>query len=217
MPAIDSLKLLFELDSALYTLQGQESVRYGEGLHTKHKHIRYHDFFIQRIGPGSNVLDVGCGNGALAHDIATHIEGGAVYGIDILPANIEYARQHYSMNQICFVCGDALSASALPDKEFDVIVLSNVLEHLEKRVDFLRELQKRYHPRKYLIRVPLYERDWRVPLKEELGMDYRLDSTHFIEYRQNEFFQEINEADLRIEYSQVNWGEIWTEIVSMDV
>jgi glycosyltransferase involved in cell wall biosynthesis/2-polyprenyl-3-methyl-5-hydroxy-6-metoxy-1,4-benzoquinol methylase len=210
----DSLKLLFNLESMLYGLEGQEAIRYGDGLHTKHRHIKYHDFFVQRIEPGSRVLDVGCGNGALAYDIATQVANVSVYGIDIDSTDIEYARQNYSAENIEFVCGNVLCD--LPDRSVDVIVLSNVLEHIEKRIDFLRDLQKRYQPQKFLIRVPIFERDWRVPLKEELGINYCLDPTHYIEYRQEEFAEEIARAGLRISHSQVNWGEIWAEVVAND-
>jgi SAM-dependent methyltransferase len=183
-------------------------------LHTKHKHIKYHDFFVQRIEPESRILDVDCGNGALAYDIATQVAEVSVYGIDSDPVNIKYARQNYSAGNIRFVCGDALGE--LPEQHIDVIVLSNVLEHIKKRVDFLRGLQERYQPQKFLIRVPIFERDWRVPLKEELGIDYRLDPTHYIEYRQDEFVEEIARAGLWIRYSQINWGEIWAELVTYE-
>lgn len=206
----ESLKFLFALDDVLYSFEGQEAVRYGKGLHTKHKHTRYHDFFVQRTEPGSRVLDVGCGNGALAYDLATQVADVSVYGIDIKPKNIEIAQQHYAHDHITYICGDA--CHALSDAlQVDVIILSNVLEHLEQRVEFLHTLQERYHPRKFLIRVPLFDRDWRVPLKDELGLDYRLDPTHCIEYRQDEFLQELKHAGLSITYQQVNWGEIWAE------
>lgn len=206
----ESLKLLFDLENKLYSFEGQEAIRYGNGLHTKHKHIRYHEFFVQRIEPGSRVLDVGCGNGALAYDIATQITDVEVYGIDIDPRNINIARTNHAVENIEFVCGDALHD--LPNQAMDVVVLSNVLEHIERRVDFLKGLQQTYHPQKFLIRVPIFERDWRVPLKEELGIDYRLDPTHHIEYRQDEFVREIEHAGLHIYHSQVNWGEIWAEV-----
>lgn len=210
-----ALKLLFDLENKLYGLEGQEAVRYGNGLHTKHRHIKYHNFFVQRIEPGSQVLDVGCGNGALAYDIATQVIGVSVYAIDIAPENIEIARQNYAAaDNIRFICGDVLCD--LPEQHVDVVVLSNVLEHIEKRVEFLQGLQERYQPRKFLIRVPIFERDWRVPLKEELGVDYHLDAGHYIEYRQEEFAEEIAQAGLCIQHAQVNWGEIWAEIVAHD-
>ena len=61
-----------------------------------------------------------------------------------------------------------------------------------------------------IIRVPLFERDWRVPLKREIGVDYRLDSTHFIEYTQEGFLEELREAKLKATHVEVRWGEIWS-------
>ena len=45
--------------------------------------------------------------------------------------------------------------------------------------------------------MPLYELDWRVPLMEGLGVDYRLDFTHCIEYTQELFAEEIEQAGLK--------------------
>ena len=45
----DSLKLLFKLENKLLKLADKESVRYGSGVHTKHRHIKYHDFFVKNI------------------------------------------------------------------------------------------------------------------------------------------------------------------------
>ena len=52
----DSLKLLLKLDRNIYSLTGQESVKYGSGLHTKHKHTGYHDFFIKNINENDLVF-----------------------------------------------------------------------------------------------------------------------------------------------------------------
>jgi len=200
-----------ELDNKLYQLIGQQAIRYGNGAHTKHKHLQYHDFFIKRIPPDSRILDVGCANGNLAFDIAAKISRVFIYAIDLNSALIEEARKRFSRKNINYVCGDALTA--LPDQKFDVILLSNVLEHLTPRTGFLKELKNRYHPGKFLIRVPIFERDWRVPLKKELGIEYRLDKTHRIEYRQEEFQTELKRAGLEINHFEVRWGEIWSEAV----
>lgn len=205
----ESLQFLFELENKIYRLEGQESIRYGNGIHTKHKHIKYHDYFINNIPKGSRVLDIGCGNGALTADIAERVTGVFVYGIDIVSANIEKAKQTFNKENIKYICGDALID--LPDEKFDIIVLSNMLEHIEKRIEFLKSLKKRYQPSSFIIRIPIFERDWRVPLKKELGIDYRLDSTHYVEYLQEEFFEEIKQAGLKVTNHQIKWGEIWAE------
>jgi len=87
-----------------------------------------------------------------------------------------------------------------------------VLEHLPKRPQFLKKVEQSVHAGRFLIRVPLFERDWRVPLKKELGVEWRLDLTHEIEYTQESFTQEITEADMHIVYQETRWGEIWAEV-----
>ena len=62
-----------------------------------------------------------------------------------------------------------------------------------------------------LIRVPLFERDWRIPLRRELGVEYRLDPTHETEYTLESFAAEMHEAGLRVTHQEVRWGEVWAE------
>lgn len=45
----EALRMLFRLDAELYSLQGKTAVMYGNGIHPKHRHLNYHDFFVQRI------------------------------------------------------------------------------------------------------------------------------------------------------------------------
>ena len=160
------LRLLLELNNKIYALTGKLACEYGDGLHPKHRLMKYHDFFVNRLSQGEKVIDIGCGNGALAYDMAEH--GGAmVTGIELNAYSLREARKKYSHKNLSYVCGNALTD--LPDERFDVAVISNVLEHLPNRVEFLQAAQERLKPKRWLIRVPLYERDWRVPLMDELG------------------------------------------------
>lgn len=202
-----SLVFLLKLQSKLYDMLGSQSIRYGKGIHTKHKHIQYHNFFIENISSNKCILDVGCGYGALAFSIANEVNNLNIYAIDIVEKNIVKAKEKFAHPNIKYIHGDALKD--LPEENIDIVILSNVLEHIENRVDFLKQLKNKYNPEKFLIRVPVFERDWLVPLKQELGIDYRLDSTHFIEYLTDEFLEEIKKAELCIESYKINWGEIW--------
>lgn len=202
----EALRFLFQLDGALYSLEGKKSVEYDGGIHTKHRHTRYHEFFINNVQPGEKVLDIGCGIGALAYDIAEKSQC-HVTAIDLNPENIAKAAQRYNHPRVRYIVGDVIQK--LPDGPFDVIILSNVLEHMKDRSVFLRQLQKAVCPSRLLIRVPLFERDWRVPLKQELGVEWKLDPTHETEYSLKSFSDEIVSAGLRIDYYLVQWGEIW--------
>jgi SAM-dependent methyltransferase len=203
----EALKFLFEFENKLYLLESETSIKYGGGIHTKHKHIKYHDFFVKNIKPDENVLDIGSGNGFLSYDIATKVRGAKVTGIELNEKNVEFACSHYKHDNLSFVKGDILKE--LPEGKFDVIILSNVLEHIEKRVDFLKNLKQKFSPQRFIMRVPLFERDWRVPLKKELGLDYRLDATHFIEYTKESFLEELAQAGLESKILECRWGEIW--------
>lgn len=212
-PPVQSLKFLFELHNSIYSLLGKESIRYGNGVHTKHRHIKYHDFFINNIVPGETVLDIGCGYGSLAYDIVKNNGDNKIIGIDISKENIDKAIKMFKHPNIEYIHADALKWQT--SKKMDVVILSNILEHIENRVEFLKKLRIQYNPKKFLIRVPVFERDWTVPLKKELGLDYMLDKTHYIEYSGNEFFEEIDKAGLKSETYQIKWGEIWAVVKSL--
>lgn len=208
IPAEDALRMLLELDTRFYYLEKKQAVEYGNGIHPKHRLMRYHDFFTKRIKPGEKVLDVGCGNGSVDYDIADKA-GANVVGIDINPENIAQARRDFAQSNVKFLVRDALVE--LPDTEFEVVILSNFLEHLSDRPGFLRKLQQAVKPRRILIRVPIFERDWRVPLRKELELEWRLDIDHKIEYSLESFAEEIMESGLQIIHQEVRWGEIWAE------
>lgn len=204
--AQNSVKFVLELDNVLYSISGNQSVRYGGGLHTKHKHIDYHRFFIDNIKDGESVLDIGCGIGAVADAIARSRGKSEVSGIDCKKRNIVKANQRYCRNNLSFNVGDALSLEY--SNNFDVIVLSNVIEHIKDRM-FLNKLVNSISPKKFLLRVPIFERDWRVPLKKELGLSYMLDETHVVELTQDKWFEEFEGAGLRVTKSKICWGELW--------
>ncbi|MBU1863211.1 MAG: class I SAM-dependent methyltransferase [Candidatus Omnitrophica bacterium] len=206
----ESLQFLLELDNRLYALEGSAAVVYGNGLHTKHKHSNYHQFFIHNVNPGERVLDIGCGNGFLSYDIVTHVSNVTITGIDLNEKNIAHAQKQYYHPRLTFIHGDA--QKDLPHETFDVVTLSNVLEHIDDRVHFLKKIEHCLKPKRILIRVPCFERDWRVPLKKEIGVDYRLDQTHCIEYTKGAYVEEMKEAALTVVYCECCWGELWSVV-----
>lgn len=206
----DGLRFLFRLDSVLYSLQGQLAKSYGGGTHTKHRHMKYHEFFINRIKANERALDVGCGTGAVSYDIAA-TAGALVTGIDFIEDNIKTATKIYNHQNVKYLVGDVLTD--LPDERFDVVVMSNVLEHIKDRPEFLKKLINVTKASRVLIRVPLFERDWRVPLRKELGIEWRLDNTHETEYTIESFLSEMDNAGMNIKHQEIRWGEIWAEVI----
>jgi SAM-dependent methyltransferase len=178
----------------------------GKGdLHPKHRLTRYHDWFTSRISSDEVVVDLGCGTGALAYDLA--LVAKKVVGIDIREASIAQARQSYSRPNLEFVTGDATDIDFVGI--YDCAVLSNVLEHLEDRTDLLRRLGQA--GMKVLIRVPAWDRNWWVPAREELGLDSRLDPTHRIEYTAESLRAELSAAGLAVHEFHRMWSEFYVD------
>ena len=207
--AAEGLRELLTIEDEVTGAINELALSYGGGVHVKHRLIRYHDFFVDRIKADELVLDVGCGYGAVAHSIATR-SGARVTGLDLSPDQVARARARYADSRLSFVVGTA--PDELPDGPFDVIVASNVLEHIDDRRGFLTRIQSRLSPRRWLIRVPMTDRDWTVPLRRELGVRHFSDPTHFVEYTRESFEREIADAGFAIDHLQVNWGEIWAEV-----
>jgi 2-polyprenyl-3-methyl-5-hydroxy-6-metoxy-1,4-benzoquinol methylase len=144
----------------------------------------------------------------VAYSVASRA-GAIVTAIDLNADNIAKARRLFQHPNLVFIHGDALKD--LPSQAFDAIVLSNLLEHIADRVNFLANVQAQIHPKRWLIRVPLINRDWRVPLRKELGLFHFSDPTHHTEYTQESFEDEMRQAGLRVVELRINWGEIWAE------
>lgn len=85
---------------------------------------------------GLRILDLGCGNGWA---VTRHLRnsGDEVLGIDLYQPCIDYAQNNFGHNELEFRC---LSAESLQETatRWDVIVLADVLEHLDNPTVVLR-------------------------------------------------------------------------------
>lgn len=199
-------RVLLALDNKLDKVVNELIVYAEDGVHPKHRLMKYHQFFIDNVSDKDRVLDVGSGRGMVAHDVAA--KALKVVGIELDPKNTAFAQKHYKRPNLTYMTGDALKE--IPSGQFDTVILSNVLEHIDQRVPFAASL-KRLAP-KILIRVPMITRDWKVLYKKEIGLDYRLDDTHFIEYTEEDFRKEMADAGLHVKELSIRFGEIWAVI-----
>lgn len=198
--------LLLNIHSRIYSYIGRAAIKAEGGVHPKHRLTGYHNFFLDNISSKNSVLDIGCGKGELAFDVAKKAQ--RVVGIDFNQKSINSALTHYQLPNLRYIAGDATTENF--KEKFDVIILSNVLEHIEKRVEFLKAI-KRIAP-KILIRVPMINRDWLTMYKKELGIEWRADLTHYIEYTVPILEEEVQAAGLRIESYSVQFGELWAVV-----
>jgi SAM-dependent methyltransferase len=92
------------------------------------------------VEPHETILDVGCGNGGLLRYLKQRGHT-RLHGLELS----DYALQRLGAEGIEMHCG-VLPAIPLPDAAFDVVIASQVLEHLVRRGRFLREVRRVLRP-----------------------------------------------------------------------
>ena len=94
------------------------------------------------LGPGSRLLDVGCGSGGPALRLAER-SGASVVGIDLLEEGIatatRLAGERGLADRVRFVRADAGGPLPFADGSFDAVISVDVMCHLPDRLDILRE------------------------------------------------------------------------------
>ena len=206
------LKPLLMLHSACYRWISRFAIVLNNGVHPKHLIINYEKWFCDNIKPGWCVMDIGCNTGILAGKIAQ--KASFVYAIDINPDLIRKARKNNPADNIEYICADANSFSCKTERGIDCIIMSNLLEHIEDRVSLLKKLAYSINwtektEKIFLIRVPAFQRDWITVYKKNLGIEYRLDRTHCIEYTNDEFVSELAHAQIKLVRMEIKFGEIY--------
>lgn len=207
-----ALRLIMKAHNCLYDLSGLLAIVVEGGKHPKHRLLRYQEWFRDRIQSNWVVVDVGSNTGSMAALLAEKVH--YVYGIEIEPRLVDTARLAHVGDNLEFLTGDATTYDYSGCRPIDAVTLSNVLEHIRDRVDFIVMLRQRLPWRDpdcchFLIRVPTIERDWLAPYKKEFGVEYRLDRTHVIEPTKAQFLEELQYAGLSVEHFEVRFGEFY--------
>ena len=123
---------------------------------------------------------------------------------------LEFARERFAHPRVTYVQADAVEYT--PDEPVDVAVLSNVLEHIEPRVELLRALRERAgarpaaHPR---------ARRWSgtgpCRFAERSGCRTSPIRSTRSSTTRSSCAPSSTEAGWEMGEPQLNWGEIWVE------
>ena len=87
---------------------------------------------------GDKVLDVGCGNGSLIHEISRKAKIQA-YGIDISPNMIKECQKNYKDINFKVSSGEKLDFN---NNTFDTLTICCVLHHLHNADNFIKEAKR---------------------------------------------------------------------------
>lgn len=141
----------------------------------------------------ASALEIGCATGELIAAMPVR-EGGRKVGVDISAANIAVARERHP--DVDFRAGDF---GALSGESFDVVILSDVLEHVPDDRRFLREAA--VLGRQVLVNLPL-EDNWLNRGRRYGPADV---SGHLRRYSLEQGLALVREAGLDV----LAWRRVW--------
>lgn len=105
-------------------------------------------YLIDRLAPGQELLDVGCGPGNITLELARRVAPGRVVGVDVSASVIQTAREAQAAAGDADVSFEQESVYELPfaDSSFDVVHAHQVLQHLADPVAALVEMRRVLRP-----------------------------------------------------------------------
>jgi SAM-dependent methyltransferase len=113
-----------------------------EDSYGRAKRLEFISAIIKAAQPRA-ILDIGCGAGTqLTAPLAAAFPEIAMTGVDEDVRSLAWARAHAVADNLTF----AAPVEVTPDRRFDLVIASEVLEHVADPADFLRQLAARVAP-----------------------------------------------------------------------
>ncbi|MHB8220134.1 MAG: methyltransferase domain-containing protein [Acidimicrobiales bacterium] len=98
--------------------------------------------------PGMSLLDVGCGPGTITAELAERLAPGTVVGLDAsfeVLGRVRTGADGPHVTNLTLACADAYQLP-IAEQSFDVVHAHQVLQHLSRPVDALREMHRVLRP-----------------------------------------------------------------------
>lgn len=198
-----SSTFLIQLSDSLRKAAEYRIIKENKGKHPKHEIIKYYEFFQKHVSGDDVVIDIGCSKGELTNKVAKVAK--KVYGVEIVSQNYQLAIKGRVLDNIEFIHGDIYKYQMSQD--VNTAIMSNVLEHLERRIELLTLLRQKC--KKLLIRIPAIDREWWPYYLKSIGAEYRLDYTHYIEHSREEILEELKQSGWTVDSIYSQWGEFY--------
>ncbi len=114
-----------------------------------------HDAIIELIEDGARVLDIACGPGIFCRKVAQRRPNATVLGVDFSQYTLEKNREVDRKLKVEYVCTDIRNSLPSIKREFDVVTMCEILEHLDDAERVVAEAMSLVRPGgRFIITTP---------------------------------------------------------------
>jgi len=168
-------------------------------IHPKHLIKIEKPWYLEEIKLKDKVLDLGCHNGQRTLKAAKKCY--QVMGVDYNNQELKIARDSavdLGIKNIKFAYHNLEKKLELKSQSFDIVLCLDVLEHIVKRDQLLKEIKRVLKPKGMAyISIPNSQTPWKK-LQKKAGINYYSDPDHKVEYSLNEIKQIFKKSKFKI-------------------
>jgi len=173
----------------------QKNLEFSEKYHQKNLGETEIPKMINYLIPDAkNIIDLGCGDGALISAVNKRFPNKKIIGVDISPRRINLLKERFPSQK--FVCTDICNTN-LKDESFNMVVSTQVIEHVEDDKKMIDEINRLLKSGGHLYVTSVIKKPWAVYKFRNKGK-FVLDPTHEREYRNKEEFLNLFRNNFRL-------------------
>jgi 2-polyprenyl-3-methyl-5-hydroxy-6-metoxy-1,4-benzoquinol methylase len=167
------------------------------------KHIHFYDLTIPELleelisikneEKSFDIVDLGCGDGNLIFNLKNKgllNKADRIVGVDLSPKRIEILKNN--IKKVEGIISDACNVSELKEKSFDIVISSQIIEHLNDDTLLIKEIHRLLKKDGIAFISSIIKKPYAFYIYRIKG-EFRLDPTHVREYSSKEEFIEIIE------------------------
>src|SRR4030042_13109 len=176
------------------------------------KNKEYSDNYVQKIEgleipelikkiikDSKNILDLGCGYGQILQAIKEEYPKKNLTGVEISPVRIDFLNK--KIPNCKFLCKDVCDTK-LKDKSFDLIISTQVIEHLEDDKELVNEMLRLCKKKGYIYVTSVIKKPWAIYKYRNKGK-FVLDPTHEKEYKNSKEFLDLFKDKFKLIHGKV--------------
>lgn len=163
----------------------------------------YLKFLKLKININDNILDVGCSTG-INTEIISRICN-KIIGVDHSKDYIVFAKKNYSKNNIRFINDDVFNFLKENVENFDSVVCSHLIEHLDEPELFLKKISE--YTNLVFIEVPDNESNYLNLIRKDqnISLNYS-DDDHIYEFDRESLKKIFTRCNFKVEHEEYKFG-----------